>query len=95
MTELEVEIYGKRYVLRGSSPEEITSVAKYMDQRMKELFGSEPRAIDLPKAFLLAMNFAEEIGNLKKQAGELDAELGKKLDQFLQKVAQLEKILNL
>jgi cell division protein ZapA (FtsZ GTPase activity inhibitor) len=92
MTELEVDIYGKKYTLRGSSAEEIRAIAKYVDQRMKELFGSEPRAIDQAKTFILAINFAEEICSLKKEEALSTTELNKKLDRFAAKVAQLEKI---
>jgi cell division protein ZapA (FtsZ GTPase activity inhibitor) len=93
MIELEVEIYGKKYVLRGSSPEEVRAVAKYMDQRMRELFGADAKGLDGPKLFALAMNFAEELCNLKKEGESREAEFGKKLDQFLARMAQLEKIL--
>ena len=87
-----VDIYGKQYTLRGASAEEIRAIAKYADQRMKELFGSEPRAIDQAKAFLLAINFAEEICGLKKEDALSSSELNKKLERLAAKVAQLEKI---
>ena len=95
MTELEVEIYGKKYTLRGTSPEEVRAVAKLMDQRMRELFGAEPKALDVSKALALAINFAEELGNLKRESDQSDSELCKKVDQALAKVAQLEKIFEL
>ena len=95
MTELEVEIYGKKYTLRGSSPEEVRAVAKLLDQRMRELFGGEPKALDFSKALSLAINFAEELGNLKRDCDQSEAELVKKVDQALAKVAQLEKIFEL
>ena len=95
MTELEVQIYGKKYVLRGSSQDEIRGVAKYVDQKMRELFGAEPKGLDSSKLFGLVINFAEELYNLRKEGDSREAELDKKLDQFLARLAQLEKILEI
>jgi len=93
MAELEVEVYGKKYTLRGSSMEEIRAVAALVDQRMKELFGAEPRGLDLGKALALAMNFAEEICNLKKEAGP--SQLAQRLEKFAEKLSRLEKLLEI
>jgi len=93
MSEFEVEIYGKKYVLRGTSQEEIRQVAKLMDQRMRELFGPDAKGLDSAKVFALAMNFAEELCTLRKEGEARESELNKKLDQFLARMAQLEKIL--
>jgi len=95
MSELELDIYGKKYILRGSSAEAIRAVAGYVDQRMKQLFGSEPRAIDLAKAFLLAINFAEEIYNLKQKENRQAAELNQKLEAIASQISQLEKLAEL
>ena len=93
MIELEVEIYGKKYTLRGTSQEEVRAVAKFLDQRMRELFGADAKGLDASKLFALAMNFAEELCNLRKEGEARESELDKKLDQFLAKMAQLEKIM--
>jgi cell division protein ZapA len=95
MTELEVEIYGKKYVLRGDKAEEIKAVAEYVDQRMRELLGKEPRPIDPSKAVALAVNFAEEIFNLQKDAEKTEMEIMERLNGLSQKLSRLEKLVEI
>jgi cell division protein ZapA len=95
MTELEVDIYGKKYTLRGESVESIKAVAGYVDRRLKELFGAEPRAIDQAKALVLAINFAEEIHNLKQAARRESEELNQKLEKLALQINRLEKLAEL
>lgn len=95
MVEIEVEIYGKKYTLRGSNPEEVRAVAKSVDARMRELFGSEPKPLELSKTIALAINLAEEIYNLKKDASRYEEEIAKILEKISKKINQLEKILEL
>jgi len=90
MIEQEVEIYGKKYTLRGANPEAIQRVAVYLDQRLRELFGEEPKPIDFSKAFMLAINLAEELCNLEKEANHQDEIILKKLEDLLEKVNQLD-----
>ena len=92
MTDLEVEIYGKKYLLRGASAEEIREVAKSIDQRMRELFGPEPRLLDPSRTFGLAINFAEDIYHLQKEAEKEEKEILERLDRLNQKLTNLEKM---
>ena len=95
MTELEVEIYGKKYTLRGSSSESIRSVAALVDKRMREIFGSEPKPIDAPKALVLAINFAEELVEQRAKEESSCAELGGRLEKVGEKISELEKLLEM
>jgi len=90
MIEQEVEIYGKKYTLRGANPEAIKRVAVYLDQRLRELFGEEPKPIDFSKAFMLAINLAEELCNIENEANRQEEIILKKLGNLLEKVNQLE-----
>jgi cell division protein ZapA (FtsZ GTPase activity inhibitor) len=93
MIEQEVEIYGKRYVLRGANAEEIRAIAVCVDRRARELFGQEPKPLDPGRMFVLALNFAEELCNLQREDQSQDEEFGKRLQNALDKVSQLEKFL--
>ncbi len=95
MIETEVEIYGKKYTLRGTSGEEIQAVAKSVDQRMKELFGPEPRLLDPSRMFALAINFAEEIYQLQLESGKEEREIQDRLERVVRKLAILEKMVEL
>jgi len=92
MTEVEVEIYGKKYTLRGTDPEQLRAVAKDVDTRLRELFGPDPKPLDPSKTFALALNFAEELHNLQKESGAEAEKLGEKLEDLEKKLARLEKM---
>ncbi len=95
MTEVEVEIYGKKYTLRGLDPEQIRAVAKYVDRRLRELFGPEPKPLDPSKTFALALNFAEELHNLQQESRAEEAEISEKLESLAKKLERLEKIVEM
>ena len=67
---VEVEIYGSRYKVRGSSgPDEIRKVASYVDRRMREISDAAGGAITpLKAAVLAALNIAEELFEAREEA---------------------------
>lgn len=95
MIELEVEIYGKNYLVRGDNAEKLQAIARYVDEKLKEVLGREPRPIDSSRAIALALNFAEEIYHLQKDAEKMEQELSEKLDQLIEKLQKLEKLVEL
>jgi len=79
-----IQIYGKTYNLKSSSPEvDAEEVASYVDSRMKELANALSKTSTLDLAILTALNIAQELMELKKQAetrGDADDE---KLQQLI------------
>jgi cell division protein ZapA len=86
-----VEIQGQRYPIRSSlEPEYVTSLARYVDEKMRAAGESTPTADSLRLAVLAALNIADELfrcrdvtrartGEIAERAGELE----KLLDRVL------------
>ena len=65
-----IQIYGKTYSLKSSSSEvDAEEVAAYVDSRMKELANARSKTSTLDLAILAALNIAQELMELKNQAG--------------------------
>ena len=65
-----IQIYGKTYSLKSSSSEvDAEEVAAYVDSRMKELANACSKTSTLDLAILAALNIAQELMELKNQAG--------------------------
>jgi cell division protein ZapA len=65
-----IQIYGKTYSLKSSSSEvDAEEVAAYVDSRMKELANVRGKTSTLDLAILAALNIAQELMELKNQAG--------------------------
>ena len=87
-----IQIYGKTYSLKSSSSEvDAEEVAAYVDSRMKELANVRGKTSTLDLAILAALNIAQELMELKNQAGakeEAEGEKRRQLDETLDKELQ-------
>jgi cell division protein ZapA len=63
-----VEIYGRSYSLRGVDPEVARRLAGEVDRRMREIAGGSATADTLKLAILTALNLADELDRLRKEA---------------------------
>ncbi len=80
-----IQIYGKTYSLKSSSSEvEAEEVAAYVDSRMKELANVRGKTSTLDLAILAALNIAQELMELKNQAGAKEEAEGEKLRQLVE-----------
>ena len=80
-----IQIYGKTYSLKSSSSEEDAGeVAAYVDSRMKELANARSKTSTLDLAILAALNIAQELMELKNQAGAKEEAEGEKLRQLVE-----------
>ena len=80
-----IQIYGKTYSLKSSSSEVDTEeVAAYVDSRMKELANARSKTSTLDLAILAALNIAQELMELKNQAGAKEEAEGEKLRQLVE-----------
>ena len=80
-----IQIYGKTYSLKSSSSEvDAEEVAAYVDSRMKELANARSKTSTLDLAILLALNIAQELMELKNQAGAKEEAEGEKLRQLVE-----------
>lgn len=84
-----IQIYGKTYSLKSSSSEVTAEeVAAYVDSKMRELASARSKTSTLDLAILAALNIAQELLELKKQAGTKDEVEEEKIRQL---VAALDK----
>ena len=80
-----IQIYGKTYSLKSSSSEvDAEEVAAYVDSRMKELANARSKTATLDLAILTALNIAQELMELKNQAGAKEEAEGEKLRQLVE-----------
>jgi len=80
-----IQIYGKTYSLKSSSSEvDAEEVAAYVDSRMKELANVRGKTSTLDLAILAALNIAQELMELKNQAGAKEGAEGEKLRQLVE-----------
>jgi cell division protein ZapA len=80
-----IQIYGKTYSLKSSSSEvDAEEVAAYVDSRMKELANARSKTSTLDLAILAALNIAQELMELKNQAGAKEEAEGEKLRQLVE-----------
>ena len=78
-------IYGKTYSLKSSSSEvDAEEVAAYVDSRMKELANARSKTSTLDLAILAALNIAQELMELKNQAGAKEEAEGETLRQLVE-----------
>ena len=80
-----IQIYGKTYSLKSSSSEvDAEEVAAYVDLLMKELANARSKTSTLDLAILAALNIAQELMELKNQAGAKEEAEGEKLRQLVE-----------
>ena len=80
-----IQIYGKTYSLKSSSSEvDAEEVAAYVDSRMKELAKARSKTATLDLAILAAINFAQELMELKIQARAKEEAEGETLRQLVE-----------
>ncbi|HPC83362.1 MAG TPA: cell division protein ZapA [Thermoanaerobaculaceae bacterium] len=87
-----VEIYGRRYELRTTGPgERLTELARFVDQRMRQLAEMSPHVDTAKLAVLTALNIADELFT------ELETEPGLRTERVRQRVnglvARLDEVL--
>ncbi len=79
-----IQIYGKTYNVKSSSGLiEAEEVANYVDSKMRELAGLRSQTPSLDLAVLAALNIAQELMELQKQAGAQHQEREDKIERLL------------
>lgn len=84
---LHVNIFGSEYVLKADeNQEDIVKIAKYVDQKMREIDRSQTVNSNLKIAILAALNIAEELFNDRQYRDRL-------LDQINEESSKLNRSL--
>ena len=89
---VQVQIFGHSYTIRGEADEDyITSVATYVDRKMREITEKLPVASLSKVAILASLNIADELFKERARGRDQNLELGRRaarlnaaLDQLLE-----------
>ncbi|HXE89545.1 MAG TPA: cell division protein ZapA [Terriglobales bacterium] len=79
---VQVEIYDQLYNLRGSDPEYIERLAKFVDERMRVVASQAATVDSLRVAVLAALNIADEYHTLKRKYDEVASEYNQRAHQL-------------
>jgi len=67
MGSTEVYILGQKYTVKGDAEEDyIKKLASYVDEKLKEVYGSSPSITPLKAAILASLNIADELHKLRE-----------------------------
>jgi cell division protein ZapA len=68
MGNVEVEIMGQKYTIKGDAPEEyIKKLAAFVDQRLKEVHLTSPNMAPLKAAIVASLNIADELHKVREE----------------------------
>jgi cell division protein ZapA len=92
--QIRVNIFGAEYVLRANedNQEQVIEIAKYVDQKMREIDRSQAINSNLKIAILSALNIAEELFETKRYRDRLAEQLdedSRKLNRSLEEALDL------
>lgn len=77
MQRVAVRIYGEEYIVRGSAPREyIEMLARYVDEKMRQIERRNPYLSPGKLAVLTALNLADELMKLQEDYDNLVKLLG-------------------
>ncbi|MCI0469315.1 MAG: cell division protein ZapA [Nitrospirae bacterium] len=87
MTTVEVFILGQKYTVRGDgSPEHIKEIARFVDEKMREVYASAHNATQIKAAIIAALNISDELYKLKEEYDKIVggiSNLDKKTDSMI------------
>ncbi len=81
----EVEIFGERYMLRGTdSPDYLRHVAEYVDGKFQEVAKGSPSLVPAKVAVLASLNIADELFKQNEAVRRQEDELLTRIDGLVQ-----------
>ena len=79
MGNVEVEILGQKYTIKGDAPEEyIKKLAAFVDQRLKEVHLTSPNMAPLKAAIVASLNIADELHKVREEHEKATMEIEEK-----------------
>jgi len=86
---IEIEILGQRYTISGEGDEAyVRSLARYVDEKMKEISSSSATIPQTKLALLAAVNITHELFQARKQQKSKDSFVGKKTKDLIETIDQ-------
>ncbi|MDB5084847.1 MAG: cell division protein ZapA [Bacilli bacterium] len=89
---IQVDIYGIKYNLKGSSDREhIEKIARFVDRRMQEIGGMDPRLTNDKIAVLSAVNIADELFKVYDELRKVKEEYSKLISLLEEEAQEITK----
>ncbi len=84
MGSIEVNILGQRYRIKGDAPDEyIQELARFVDERIREIYDKGPNTVPLKAAILAALDIADELYRYRREQEDLTKGIEKKTEQLV------------
>ena len=84
MGSVEVNILGQRYRIKGdASDEHIQELARFVDERIREIYDKGPNTVPLKAAILAALDIADELYRYRREQEDLTRGIEKKTEQLV------------
>jgi cell division protein ZapA len=89
---IDVEIFGQSYKIRGdANREHIEKIARYVDQKMREIAETTSTIDTLKVAILASLNIADEYLQLKKKNTKIEEKARKKVEEYQSSLDEIIK----
>lgn len=89
---IDVEIFGQSYKIRGDADEtHIHKLAKFVDDKMKEIVEATSTVDTLKVAILASLNIADEYFQLKKELSLIEKETQKRVERYQDSLEEILK----
>ena len=87
MEVVEIQIVGRRYTLRSERPpSHIQAVAAFVDEKLCEVAGGDPAAVQRDHAILAALNIASELFLLRARNDELASAVDGAIGELVERI---------
>ncbi|HEC97137.1 MAG TPA: cell division protein ZapA [Nitrospirae bacterium] len=84
MGSVEVNILGQRYRIKGDAPDEyIQELARFVDEKIREIYDKSPNTVPLRAAILSALDIADELYRYRREQEDLTKGIEKKTEQLV------------
>ena len=89
LSDVRVQIFGSGYrITSDTDPEHIREVARYIDQKMREVASAFTLRSPLKTAILTAVNLADELFKIEEESRLIDQISREKADQLTDSINQ-------
>ncbi len=87
MEVVEIQIVGRRYSLRSERPaEHLQAVARYVDEKLREVTGGDPALVQRDHVVLAALNIASELFLVRARRDELADAVDGTVESLLERI---------
>ncbi len=83
---IEVEIFGRRYQLKGGDPEYVRALARYVDTKMRQIAQAAGNVSEAKAALLAAINITHELFAARGERKEKERDIAKRTRDLIESI---------